>query len=133
MKKQTRPYEVTTAEDGTIRALMVHEVYGNVLPNALQNALIEAAQAVSNLAYDLKIDDPDFDDLYEHLVEGCPVLSKDYSSELASKGKRPARPPFARTPRPASCAFSSRGFIWKRCTRGASPGLGTSRPGGTAG
>ncbi len=85
MKKQTRPYEVTTAEDGTIRALMVHEVYGNVLPNALQNALIEAAQAVSNLAYDLKIDDPDFDDLYEHLVEGCPVLSKDYSSELASK------------------------------------------------
>ncbi len=48
-------------------------------------------------------------------------------------GKRPARPPFARTPRPASCAFSSRGFIWKRCTRGARPGLSTSRPGGTAG
>lgn len=47
--------------------------------------------------------------------------------------KRPARPPFARTPRPASCAFSSRGFIWKRCTRGARPGLSTSRPGGTAG
>ena len=47
--------------------------------------------------------------------------------------KRPARPPFARTPRPASCAFSSRGFIWKRCTRGARPGLGTSRPGGAAG
>lgn len=47
--------------------------------------------------------------------------------------KRPARPPFARTPRPASCAFSSRGFIWKRCTRGASPGLGMFRPGGTAG
>lgn len=49
------------------------------------------------------------------------------------QGKRPARPPFARTPRPASCAFSSRGFIWKRCTRGARPGLGTSRPGGAAG
>ena len=48
-------------------------------------------------------------------------------------GKRPARPPFARTPRPASCAFSSRGFIWKRCTRGARPGLSTSRPGGAAG
>lgn len=85
MKKQTLPYEVTTAEDGTTRVLMVHQVYGNVLPNALQNAVIEAAQAVSDLAYDLKIDLPAFDDLSKHLLDGWPVMSKDCSSELASK------------------------------------------------
>ncbi|MCE0971584.1 TonB-dependent siderophore receptor, partial [Pseudomonas putida] len=38
-------------------------------------------------------------------TEGAKVRNRGFD------GKRPARPPFARTPRPASCAFSSRGFI----------------------
>lgn len=78
------------------------------------------------------------------MVELFALLSRQDSPQWIMEGdikgffdninrKRPARPPFARTPRPASCAFSSRGFIWKRCTRGARPGLGTSRPGGAAG
>ncbi|WP_236306816.1 type I restriction endonuclease, partial [Pseudomonas lactis] len=41
--------------------------------------------------------------------------------------KRPARPPSPRAPLPASSVFFSRGFTWKRCTRGASPGPGMSR------
>lgn len=85
MKKQTLPYQVTTAEDGTTRALMVNEVYGSVLPNALQNAVLETAQAVSDLAVALKIDLPAFDDLFEHLIDGLPVLQGECSSELIIK------------------------------------------------
>ncbi|WP_448672637.1 DEAD/DEAH box helicase family protein [Pseudomonas veronii] len=59
------------------------------------------------------------------LAEDCPLPDV--------HRKRPARPPSPRAPLPASSVFFSRGFTWKRCTRGASPGPGMSRPGATVG
>lgn len=85
MKKQTFPYIATYANDDTSRALMVHEIKGQVLPNALQNAVVEAAKAVSDIAYDLKSVDSEFVDLLENLIGSHPVLATKCSLEASSE------------------------------------------------
>lgn len=103
------------------------DIYRTFVPNALRGRGIAAALTEQALAY--------AEDAGYSVIPSCSYVERYMERRQRSqvKSKRPARPPFARTPRPASCAFSSRGFIWKRCTRGARPGLGTSRPGGAAG
>lgn len=84
MKKQTCPYELATAEDGTRRLMTVGEVYeGNsLLPNALQNAVLEAVQAVGDLALTLKLDLPETSGRIEMLVQHWPVLRAGCASGL---------------------------------------------------
>ncbi|WP_141123974.1 aldehyde dehydrogenase family protein [Pseudomonas borbori] len=68
-------------------------------------------------------------------MRACERVSQIHSgmvqvNDQTANSKRIARPPFPRTPWPASPAFANRRFTWKRCTRNASPGRGRYRTGG---